>query len=40
MFKALIRRFARVDVLDLDPPRRPGVAFRTLVRLPVRVTAR
>lgn len=40
VFAALIRRFARVEVLDLDPPRRPGVAFRTLVRLPVRVTPR
>ena len=40
VFQALIRRFARLELLDPNPPRRPGVAFRSLVRLPVRLTAR
>jgi cytochrome P450 len=40
VFARLRDRFRRLELLDPDPPRRPGLGFRSLVRLPVRFTAR
>jgi cytochrome P450 len=40
VFARLRDRFRRLELLEPDPPRRPGLGFRSLVRLPVRFTPR
>jgi cytochrome P450 len=40
VFSRLPQRFPKVELLDPDPPRRPGIGFRTLSKLPVRFTPR
>lgn len=40
VFGSLLERFSSIELLDANPPRRPGLMIRGLAALPVRVTPR